>query len=279
MRLTVLGATGGQGGAVVRALRGRGHALRALVRDPGSDRSRRLAAGGVDLVPGDLDDVASLRAAMTGADAVFAVTTPFEDGPEAEIAQGRTVIAAATAAAVPHLVLSSVASATAGTGVPHFETKAVIEAELAASAVPHTVLAPAYFMENLLGGLEDVRRGLLLLPLPVDRPLQQLARDDFGRYAAHVLTGPAGTGRRVELASDAPTPRRMAQALGASLGVEVRAEELPLPDDLDGDMPAMWRFLRGHGYAVDLGALHADGVLDRWTSFADWARTLPGAVI
>lgn len=279
-RVLVLGATGGQGGAVLAALTTHpaAPALSALVRDPTSARARRVRAQGVDLVPGDLDDVPSLVAAMRGADAVFAVTTPFEDGPAAEVAQGRHVVRAAGIARVGHLVFSSVASALSRTGVPHFDTKAAVEADLALSGVPHTVLAPAYFMENALGGLDDVLGadgvpGRLLLPLPPDRPLQQLARADFGRYAAAVLTAPDRfRGTRLELASDAPTPRRMAAAFAAALGRPVQAQEVPLPDDQDGDLPAMWRFLRTRGYSVDLAARHADGVLERWTSFGEWAR-------
>ncbi|WP_432512501.1 NmrA family NAD(P)-binding protein [Kineococcus sp. SYSU DK001] len=273
MSTLVLGATGSQGGAVATALLEQGAAVRALVRDPASARARALAARGVDLVAGDLTDVPSLTAAMTGAEAAFAVTTPFEEGPAAEIAQGRAVVAAAAAARLPHLVLSSVASATAGTGVPHFETKAVIEADLAASGLPATVVAPAYFMENALGGLQDVLDGRLLLPLPADRPLQQLARADFGRLVARVLADPPGfRGQRIEVASDAPTPQAMAAAFSAALGRPVLAQEVPFDEDAPGDMPAMWRFLRHRGYAVDLPALHRRFDIG-WTGFDRWARS------
>ncbi|AXH95948.1 NmrA/HSCARG family protein [Ornithinimicrobium avium] len=268
----VLGATGGQGGAVVDALLTHRSPVRALVRDPASPAARRLRSRGVEVVPGSLDDRDSLSTAMRGVANVFAVTTPFEAGAEAEVAQGRAILGAAGDARVPHLVLSSVAGADEDSGVPHFESKAVIERELVAGQVPHTILGPVYFFDNALGGKRQILEGVLELPLPADRPLQQLARRDLGRFAAAVLLSPeAFAGRRIELASDDPTPARMATALGSALGRQVRHEEIPLSSIDDPDMHAMWRFLADKGYRVDLPALHGAHPDLSWTSFADWA--------
>ncbi|MEU9992541.1 NmrA family NAD(P)-binding protein [Streptomyces sp. NPDC048045] len=270
----VLGAAGGQGGAVVRALLSRGSAVRGLVRNPQSASARRLAGRNVEVVGGDLEDRESLASAMRGVAGVFAMTTPFESGPAAEIAQGRAILAAAHQARVPHLVFSSVAGADQDTGVPHFETKAVIERELAAGEVPYTILGPTYFFDNALGDEERIRQGVLDLPLPPDRRLQQLARPDLGAFAAAVLAAPdAFVGRRIELASDAPKPDDMAAALGAALGGTVRHNEVQLDEIGNDDMRAMWAFLRSVGYGVDLSALHAAHPELRWTSFADWARS------
>ncbi|MGW2033308.1 NmrA/HSCARG family protein [Streptomyces argyrophylli] len=269
----VLAATGGQGGAVTDALLGRRARVRALVRDPGRGSARELAERGVEVVAGSLSDRASLASAMRGVAGVFAFTTPFEAGIDAEVEQGRAILAAATDARVPHLVFSSVAGADQDSGVPHFESKARIEAELAAGDVPYTILGPTYFFDNALGGAERILDGVLDLPLPPDRPLQQLARPDLGAFAAQVLLDPAPyTGRRIELAGDAPTPAQMAAALGAALGREVRYERVPLEAIGNPDMHAMWAFLNGPGYRVDIPALHAAHPEVRWTSFADWAR-------
>src|SRR5438067_1720599 len=74
-----------------------------------------------------------------------------------------------------------------------------------------------------------LRAGILDLPLPPDRPLQQLARADLGLFAAEVLTNPGDyLGRRIELASDAPTPEQMASALSQAFGHPVRHEQTPL---------------------------------------------------
>lgn len=269
----VLGATGGQGGAVVDALRAHNVAIRALVRRPDSDRARALAAGGVEVVPGDLDDRSALRAAMDGAAAAFAVTTPFEAGADAEEEQGRAIITAAVDARLPHLVFSSVAGADAGTGVPHFESKGVIEAELRASGLHHSVVAPTYFFDNALGGGDDLLAGVLRLPIAADHPLQQLDRSDLGAVAAIALTEPDRlAGRRLEIAGDAPTPERMAGDLSQVLGREVRHVENNLADIGNPDMRAMWTFLAGAGYQADLDGLHTEFPEIAWTTFGDWAR-------
>ncbi|MET8828102.1 NmrA/HSCARG family protein [Streptomyces sp. NPDC004610] len=271
--ILVLGATGGQGGAVTGALLARGARVRGMVRDPRKGSAQRLADLGVDVVAGSLDDRGSLAAAMDGVAAVFAFTTPFEAGMEAEVAQGRAILGAAGARRVPHLVFSSVAGADQDSGVPHFDSKARIEAELTAGEVQYTILGPTYFFDNALGGAQRIADGALDLPLPSDRPLQQLHRADLGAFAAEVLLDPARyTGRRIELAGDAPTPAQMAAALGTALARPVRHERYPLEAIGNPDMHAMWTFLNGPGYRVDLPALHAAHPRIAWTSFADWAR-------
>jgi uncharacterized protein YbjT (DUF2867 family) len=271
--ILVLAATGGQGRAVTDALLARGARVRALVRDPARGAARELAGRGVDVVAGSLSDRESLAAAMSGVTGVFAYTTPFEAGVEAEVEQGRAILSAAARERVPHLVFSSVAGADQDSGVPHFESKARIEAELTSGEVPCTILGPTYFFDNALGGAERIADGILDLPLPPDRPLQQLARPDLGAFAADVLLNPAPyVGQRIELASDAPTPTQMAAALGVALGREVRHEYTPLEMIDNPDMHAMWTFLNGPGYRVDIPALHAAHPEIRWTPFADWAH-------
>jgi uncharacterized protein YbjT (DUF2867 family) len=269
----VLGATGGQGGAVVSSLLGHGARVRALVRRPDTPSVRRLGERGVETVVGSLDDRIALGAAMRGVVGVFAVTTPFEAGADAEVAQGRAIVAAAGDEQVPHLVFSSVAGANQHSGVPHFESKAIIEAELAGSVVPHTITAPTYFFDNALGGVDRIEAGILDLPLAPDRPLQQLGRPELGAFVAKVLKDPeAYVGQRIELASDAATPAQMAEVLSAVLGRPVRHEQTPLESIRNPDMHAMWTFLNGPGYQVDLETLHAAHPDIEWQSFSVWAQ-------
>lgn len=112
-----------------------------MVRRPGEPSVQRLTERGVEVMVGSLDDRAALGAAMKGAAAAFVLTTPFEAGVDAEVAQGRAIVAAADDARVPHLVFSSVAGADQHTGVPHFDSKAIIEKDLAASGLPYTITA------------------------------------------------------------------------------------------------------------------------------------------
>ncbi len=277
-RFLVLGATGGQGRAVVDALLVENAPVRALVRDPASGAARRLAARGVEVVAGALDDRDSLARAMRDTAGVFAMTTPFESGTDAEIGQGRAILEASRSARVPHLVFSSVAGATQDSGVPHFDSKAVIERDLTSGDLPYTILGPTYFFENALGGERRIRDGVLDLPLPPDRPLQQLARADLGRFAAAVLLAPESfVGQRIELASDDPSSTQMATALGTALGRSVRHNEVSLSTIDNDDMLAMWTFLQDKGYQVDLATLHASKPEIAWTSFADWAAQTMGA--
>ena len=269
----VLGATGGQGGAVASALLERGARVRALVRRPEASSVRRLTDRGVEAVAGSIDDRTALATAMRRVSGVFAMTTPFEAGIDEEVAQGRAILAAAAEEEVPHLVFSSVAGANQHTAVPHFESKAIIEAELTASGIPCTVVAPTYFYDNALGGIDRIYGGILDLPLPPDRPLQQLARHDLGAFVAKVLKDPQPyTGQRIELASDAVTPAQMAELLSAALGRPVRHEQTPLESIRNPDMHAMWRFLNGPGYQVDLEALQNANPDIGWQSFAAWAQ-------
>jgi uncharacterized protein YbjT (DUF2867 family) len=113
----VTGATGKQGGAVVNALLARGHQVRALTRNSASPAANRLRQQGVEIAVGDFTNRDSLLRAARGADAVYAMSTPYEQGAEKEIAQGMTITDAAKAAGVAHFIYSSVASANRATGI------------------------------------------------------------------------------------------------------------------------------------------------------------------
>jgi uncharacterized protein YbjT (DUF2867 family) len=94
----VTGATGQQGGAVVEALLTRGHQVRALTRNPASPAANRLRDRGVEIAVGDFTDHDSLVRAARGADAVYAMSTPYEQGAEKETAQGISITDAVKAA-------------------------------------------------------------------------------------------------------------------------------------------------------------------------------------
>lgn len=270
----VVGATGGQGGAVVDALLERGMPVRALARRL-STRTALLQERGVEIAVADITDVSATADVFAGTAGVFAMTTPFEDGPDAEVAQGRALVDAMVAANVPHVVFSSVADADRGTGIPHFETKAVAEKVLRASSVPFTIVGPTYFYDNALGGIEAVKRGRLDLPLPVDTPLQQMSRRDLGRFVALAFSDPARfLGLRIDLASDDPTPARMADALGAKFELPVTAHSYDPASISSPDMRAMFQFLTSTGYDADIEGLRRDYPEVGWQSFGDWLAEL-----
>src|SRR5712675_3140487 len=104
--VVVTGATGNQGGAVVKNLLERGHEVLAVTRSTDSAKAKQLAKAGVTLVQASLEDTAALTKALEGATSLFAMTTPFEGGTQAETRQGISAADAAKAAGV-HLVFNS----------------------------------------------------------------------------------------------------------------------------------------------------------------------------
>src|SRR5215475_1217477 len=122
LAVVVTGATGKQGGAVVKSLLERGHEVRAVTRSTDSAKARELANTGVTLVRASLEDTAELTKALEGATSLFAMTTPFEGGTQAETRQGISAADAAKAAGV-HLVFTTIGSTNRQTGIPHFESK------------------------------------------------------------------------------------------------------------------------------------------------------------
>jgi uncharacterized protein YbjT (DUF2867 family) len=129
--------------------------------------------------------------AARGVDAVYAMSTPYEQGADKETAQGITITDAAKAARVAHLIYSSVASANRGTGIQHFDGKYAVEKHVQASGAPYTIVAPVFFMENLLQPwtLPSLRQGKLAMALPATRSLQQITVADIGAVCRVRLEG------------------------------------------------------------------------------------------
>ena len=164
----VTGATGQQGGAVARALLSRGHRVKALTRKPDSDAARRLASAGADVVTGDLGDAASVLKAASDVDTMFLMGNSYEAGTEAETRQGIIAADAAKAAGVGHLIYSSVADADKKTGIPHFESKYLVEKHVAGLGIPYTISAPVAFMENIVApwSIGALRQGTHAFAMP-----------------------------------------------------------------------------------------------------------------
>jgi uncharacterized protein YbjT (DUF2867 family) len=202
LTVVVTGATGKQGGAVVRNLLDRGHAVRAVTRNTSSAKAAELSKLGVTLVRASFEDTAALTKAFEGATSLFAMTTPFQVGTEAETQQGISVADAAKAAGV-HLVFNSAGNANRQTGVPHFDSKALVEEHISRIGVRATVLAPVYFMENLYFGKEQLAKGVYASPLPPTRRLAQVAVADIGAVVVRLLENPDRfAGKRFDLGGD-----------------------------------------------------------------------------
>ena len=224
-----------------------------------------------------------MRAAR-GADAVHAMSTPYEQGAEKETAQGITITDAARAARVGHFVYSSVASANRGTGIGHFDGKYTVEKHLQASGVPYTIVAPVFFMENLLQPwtLPSLRQGKLTMALPASRRLQQITVADIGAFVAAVIErSDTVFGRRFDIAGDELTGDQAAAILSKVAGREIRYEGFP-PEVLRAqseDMARMFGWFDSTGYAADIKNLRRDFPEVTWHTFEQWAREQDWSVL
>ncbi|MGI5240079.1 NmrA family NAD(P)-binding protein [Dactylosporangium sp. CA-139066] len=226
--ILVTGATGKQGGVTARRLLALGRPVRALVRDTTAPAATALADAGAHLVHGDLDDPASLAAALDGAAGIFAIP-PVTFERDVEVARGRALIDAAAAAGVGQIVFSTVASSSPK--AQSAEGKALIERYLHDRIEFATVLRPVRFMTNYLGagvrGVDGIAHGVHRHLFPPHEPMQVIALEDIADFAALAFADPARfAGRTLELAGDEPTPVEAAAAITAATGIPVRYEQL-----------------------------------------------------
>jgi uncharacterized protein YbjT (DUF2867 family) len=275
-RRTVLvtGATGHQGGAVAQALLQRGHTVRALTRKIDSPSAKAVAQKGAKLVEGTMEDRDSFARVSEGADAVFLVTTPFESGMDAEISQGKNAVDAAKSAGVAHIVFSSVIAADRNTGVPHFDSKWVIEQHPASSGLPYSILGPSFFLTNLLTpqSLGALKNGVYAAPLPESLRTPHTALEDIAAMAALALEDPDRIrNRRVDVVSDQLRGDEAAAILSGVLGRTVTYSEVPL-DNLPDDLAKMFRWFAENKPEVDLASLRREFPDAGWHSFEDWTR-------
>lgn len=153
MTFLLIGATGQVGSVVARNLVAGGHQVRALVRDP--DAAAAKLGPGIEYVRGDLNDQATLPGALKGVDAAYLATAP---APEMVRQEGNFIDAAA-AAGLPRLVELSVLGT--DVSVPIFKFHQDIEAKIANSGIPATVLRPGGFYSSFLFSAEAIRAGAL----------------------------------------------------------------------------------------------------------------------
>ncbi|HKA91354.1 MAG TPA: NmrA/HSCARG family protein [Haliangiales bacterium] len=276
LHVLVTGATGKQGGAVARRLIERGHRVRALTRDPASPAAIALAGIGVDVAMGSLEDRGSIARALAGADALFAMSTPYEAGVAAEMRQGIDAADAAKAAGV-HLVYTSVGNADTGTGIPHFDSKAEVERHIRSIGVDATILAPVYFMENVGFIRDQLRKGIYASPMSPGRKLMQIAVGDIAAAAVTAFEDRRQfIGKRYDLAGDELTGNETVDILSRAIGRRMSYFQLPL-DAVRGAMGEdgvkMYQWFETTGYRVDRDAHRREFPEVPWLSFEAWARS------
>jgi len=275
--ILVTGATGQQGGAVARALLSRGHRVKALTRKPDSDAARQLVAAGAEVVAGDLADAASIVRAAKDVDTMFLMGNSYEAGLEEETRQGILAADAAKAAGIGHLIYSSVADADKQTGIPHFESKYLVEQHVRQLGIPHTISAPVAFMENAVAPWSTgaLSQGTLAFAMPPKRVLQLVALADIGAFVAALAERREQVfGKRYDFAGDELSGEEQAKILTKAIARPIRYQEIPIAAarQQSEDAALMFEWFDRVGYDVDIAALRRQFPEVRWHGFADWAR-------
>jgi uncharacterized protein YbjT (DUF2867 family) len=220
--LVVFGATGTQGGSVVKTLLGhptlsQQFKIRGITRDPSKPAGEALKDKGVEVVKADTLDKDSLRQALNGAHSVFAVTNFWEKATkEAEVTQGKNIADIAKEVGVKHLIWSSLPNVTEMTGgkllnVPHFDGKAEVENYIKSIGVPATFLEPGVYMSGLISHLKKGENGInsMALPFAKNTPIPLFeSGSDTGKFVTAILAkyDAQPLGKRILGATDWYTP-------------------------------------------------------------------------
>ncbi len=248
--IAVIGATGAQGGGLVRAIladKSGEFAARAITRNPNSDKAQALRAAGAEVVVADADKRETLEKAFAGAYGVFALTNFWEHfSPERELTQARNQAEAAKAAGVQHVIWSTLEDTRKWVPlsdnrmptlmgkykVPHFDAKGEADQIFRDLGVPTTMLLTAYYWDNLIyfgAGPQRGPDGVLAITFPMDdKKLPGIAVEDIGKSAFAIFKrGREFINKTVGIAGEHLTGEEMARKLTRALGQEVRYNNVP----------------------------------------------------
>ncbi|HEY4645158.1 MAG TPA: NmrA/HSCARG family protein [Steroidobacteraceae bacterium] len=243
--IAVVGATGAQGGGLVRAIladKGAGFAARAITRDAGSEKAKELARLGAEVVAADIDDEAAITKALRGAHGAYFVTFFWAHfSPEKEQAEAQILAKAAKSAGVKHVIWSTLEDSRQWVPltdnrmptlqgkykVPHFDAKGESNHLFTDLGVPTTFLLTSFYWENLIYFGMGPKRGpdgKLVFTLPMgDKKLPGIAAEDIGRCAYGIFKeGSELIGKTIGIAGEHLTGEQMANSLTRAFGEPVR---------------------------------------------------------
>jgi len=279
-----MGATGKQGGSVVRALLRAGHPVRAFVRDPSSSSgAQALAAQGVEVVKGEFTDTASLDSALVGVGGVFSVQMGSQPSdPHTEVLAGKALVEAAHRAGVRVIVHSSVARAgdhesfvgwNEGRWEPlYWLNKAAVNEMVKTQGFTHwVILKPAMIMEDIVPPQADLQfptlreRGRFETAIASDTLIDWIAVEDIGAFAAAAFAEPERFhGHEIDLAAESFTLPEVAAKITQVTGKSVSAVTLSKEEALSRPYGELYSQAESwnnvEGYKVDLDAVRTWGV-------------------
>jgi uncharacterized protein YbjT (DUF2867 family) len=242
--IAITGATGAQGGGLARAIlhdKNSQFAVRALTRDPHSDKAQELASLGAEVVAADIDNPESLAKALQGAYGAYFVTFFWAHfSPEKELAEAKAMAQTAKDAGLQHVIWSTLEDTRKWIPlsdnrmptlmgkykVPHFDAKGEADQFFRDLGVPTTFLLTSFYWDNFIYFGLGVKRGpdgKLVLTLPMsDKKLSGIAAEDIGKCAYGIFKGGSQfIGKTVGIAGEHLTGTQMAEAMGKVLGEEV----------------------------------------------------------
>ncbi len=248
--IAVVGATGAQGGGLVRAILkdSSGPFLaRALTRDVDSDKARALRDAGAEVVAADMDEVQSVTRAFEGAYGAYCVTNFWEHfSPQREFTQGSNLAHAAKAAGVQHAIWSTLDDVRTFVPlsdtrmptlmekykVPHFDAKAEVDGVFRSLGVPTTFYLTCFYWDNLIffgSGPKKDSDGQYAITFPMgDKKMSGIAAGDIGPIAQGIFkAGPTYINKTIGVAGEHLTGSEMASALSEALGVTVKYNDVP----------------------------------------------------
>ncbi|KAM0425844.1 hypothetical protein ACHAPT_008782 [Fusarium lateritium] len=271
--LTVFGATGAQGGSVIRAVLAdhvlsKEFKIRGITRDMSKPAAQALVQNGVEVVAADMSSKFALSNALKGSHTVFLVTTPdfMSSGGTQEQLHGKNVADVSADLGVKHLIYSSLLHVTETTGgrlkhVIHFDDKAEVERYIRSKGIPSTFVLPGYFMSNFTA-LQMIKKGddgIYSLVYPVtDKakfPLIDTA-SDLGKYVVAAIRKESEVlGKQILAASGYYTPTQIVSEFEDVVGKKARFVPIDaatyksfLPDQLADEMLENHLFIEEPGY-------------------------------
>jgi uncharacterized protein YbjT (DUF2867 family) len=248
--IAVLGATGAQGGGLVRAIladKSGEFSVRALTRDVNSDKAKALAKLGVEVVKADIDNYDSLKSAFAGAYGVYAVTFFWEHfSPEKETTEAKQIAKAAKEANVKHIIWSTfedtrkwiplsdnrMPTLQGKYKVPHFDAKAEANEYFTELNLPVTFLLTSFYWDNFIYfgmGPKKGPDGKLAITIPMgDKKLPGIVAEDIGKSAYGIFKrGNDLIGKTVGVSGGHLTGKMMADSFTKALGQEVVYNAVP----------------------------------------------------
>ena len=248
--IAVIGATGAQGGGLVRAIladRNGSFGVRAITRNPESEKAQALRAAGAEVVWGDADDPATLSGAFAGVYGAFLLTNFWEHfSPERELTQARNMAQAAKAAGIQHVIWSTLEDTRKWVPlednrmptlmgkykVPHFDAKGEADEIFRQLGVPTTFLLTAFYWDNFIyfgAGPQRGPDGSLALTFPMDdKRLSGIAAEDIGKCAYGIFKrGREFINQTVAIAGEHLTGKQLAEGMSRAVGQEVRYNNVP----------------------------------------------------